>query len=125
MKKRIQILLQTTIPAIEDDWNINRFSLLRDHLSSLTDGDGQAIFALTARDRGRVAQKCRNVSVDRKFDGVTNHMTFVVVVIGMKPLLFIRVDDHLVVVRKRGPVSGGHIISMTAADEHSSLQNQE
>ena len=51
MKKRIQILLQTTIPAIEDDWNINRFSLLREHLSSLTDSDGQAIFEVTARDR--------------------------------------------------------------------------
>jgi hypothetical protein len=51
MKKRIQILLQTTIPAIEDDWNITRFSLLRDHLSSLTDGDGHAMFEVTARDR--------------------------------------------------------------------------
>jgi hypothetical protein len=33
----IRILLQTTIPAIEDDWNINRFKLLREHLGSLTD----------------------------------------------------------------------------------------
>ena len=40
MKKRIHVLLQTTIPPIEDDWNINRFSLLREHLSSLTDDDG-------------------------------------------------------------------------------------
>jgi len=51
MKKRIQILLQTTIARIEDDWNINRFSLLRDHLSSLTDHDGNSIFEVTARDR--------------------------------------------------------------------------
>ena len=51
MKKRIQILLQTTIAPIEDDWNINRFSLLRDHLSSLTDNDGRAIFDVTARSR--------------------------------------------------------------------------
>ena len=51
MNKRIQILLQTTIPAIEDKWNINRFSLLRDHLSSLTDGDGEPIFEVTARNR--------------------------------------------------------------------------
>jgi hypothetical protein len=51
MRKRIQILLQTTIPAIEDDWNINRFSLLRDHLSSLTDDDGLAIVEVTARNR--------------------------------------------------------------------------
>ena len=27
----------TTIPAIADDWNIDRFSLLRDHLASITD----------------------------------------------------------------------------------------
>jgi hypothetical protein len=51
MKKRIQVLLQTTIPPIEDDWNINRFSLLRDHLSSVTDQDGNSIFEVTARDR--------------------------------------------------------------------------
>src|SRR5262249_544055 len=37
--------------SIEDDWNINRFSLLRDHLSSVTDDEGNAIFEVTARDR--------------------------------------------------------------------------
>ena len=47
----VHILLQTTIPAIEDDWNINRFSLLRDHLSSLKDDAGQPLFKVTARDR--------------------------------------------------------------------------
>lgn len=51
MKKRIQILLQTTIAPTEDDWNIGRFSLLRDHLSSLTDPDGNSIFEVTTRDR--------------------------------------------------------------------------
>ena len=51
MKKRIQILLQTTIAPTEDDWNIGRFSLLRDHLSSLTDPGGNSIFEVTARDR--------------------------------------------------------------------------
>ena len=50
MKKRIHVLLQTTIPSIEDDWNINRFSLLHDHLSSLTDNDGDSSFEVTARD---------------------------------------------------------------------------
>ena len=34
MANPIHILLQTTIPAIEDNWNIDRFSLLRDHLAS-------------------------------------------------------------------------------------------
>ena len=51
MEKRIQILLQTTIAPIEDDWNIKRFSLLRDHLASLKDGDGQPLCEVTARDR--------------------------------------------------------------------------
>jgi hypothetical protein len=34
MGNPIHILLQTTISAIADDWNIDRFSLLRDHLAS-------------------------------------------------------------------------------------------
>jgi hypothetical protein len=51
MGKPIHILLQTTIPSIDDDWDINRFSLLRDHLSSITDDAGQAVFKVTARDR--------------------------------------------------------------------------
>ncbi len=42
----IRILLQTTIPSIEDDWHIGRFSLLRDYLASIPG------FAVTARDRG-------------------------------------------------------------------------
>jgi hypothetical protein len=51
MSKPIRILLQTTIPPIDDDWNINRFSLLREHLASLRDNDGQALCEVTARDR--------------------------------------------------------------------------
>jgi len=46
-----KILLQTTIPTTEDDWAIARFSLLRDLLAGLTDGDGRAVFEVTARDR--------------------------------------------------------------------------
>lgn len=46
----IPILLKTTISSIEDDWNIDRFSLLRDHLSSLKDGDNKTC-EVTARDR--------------------------------------------------------------------------
>jgi hypothetical protein len=41
----IRILLQTTIPTIEDDWHIGRFSRLRDHLAGL---DGVEV---VARDR--------------------------------------------------------------------------
>lgn len=51
MSNPIQILLQTTIPAIEDDWNIDRFSLLRDHLSSIKDEQGRSRYHVTARNR--------------------------------------------------------------------------
>ncbi|HYJ45956.1 MAG TPA: hypothetical protein VEV81_05020 [Pyrinomonadaceae bacterium] len=51
MNRPIRILLQTTIPAIEDDWNINRFSLLAEHLRSLKDETGRALCEVTARDR--------------------------------------------------------------------------
>ena len=51
MNNPVQILLQTTIPAIEDDWNIDRFSLLRDHLSSLEDEQGRPLCQVTARNR--------------------------------------------------------------------------
>ena len=51
MRNPINILLQTTIPAIADDWNINRFSLLRDYLTSLTNENGEPLCKVTARDR--------------------------------------------------------------------------
>lgn len=51
IKNPIRILLQTTIPMIVDDWNINRFSLLREHLSSLRDNEGRILCEVTARDR--------------------------------------------------------------------------
>jgi hypothetical protein len=47
----IRVLLQTTIPTIEDDWHIGRFSRLRDYLAGETDVDGAPLFAVTARDR--------------------------------------------------------------------------
>src|SRR5258708_962184 len=51
MTKPIRILLQTTIPAVEDDWNIDRFSLLRNHLVSIKDQDEKAVYLVTARNR--------------------------------------------------------------------------
>jgi hypothetical protein len=51
MSKPIRILLQTTIAAVEDDWNIDRFSLLSEHLSSITDDQGRALCEVTARNR--------------------------------------------------------------------------
>jgi hypothetical protein len=51
MTRPVRILLQTTIPAVEDDWNVGRFSLLREHLGSLTDDEGRALFEVVARNR--------------------------------------------------------------------------
>src|SRR5256714_10493627 len=51
MANPIHILLQTTIPSIEGDWNIERFSLLREHLASLEDESGNALCQVTARNR--------------------------------------------------------------------------
>ena len=51
MKQPIRILLQTTIPPIEDDWNIDRFSLLHEHLASITDHSGEPRYGVTARNR--------------------------------------------------------------------------
>lgn len=51
MTKPIRVLLQTTIPFAEDDWHIDRFSLLRDHLKSLRDEAGQPLCKVTTRNR--------------------------------------------------------------------------
>lgn len=56
MNKPVQILLQTTIPATEDDWNIDRFSLLRDHLSSIVDEQGRPLYHVTTRNREEDAE---------------------------------------------------------------------
>jgi hypothetical protein len=47
----IRILLQTTIPFVEDDWHIGRFSLLRNFLASLKDEAGNLLYEITTRDR--------------------------------------------------------------------------
>ena len=51
MYKPVRILLQTTIGAEEDNWHIDRFSLLREYLSSLTDGQGCPLYQVAARNR--------------------------------------------------------------------------
>ncbi|HEY0004794.1 MAG TPA: hypothetical protein VGB17_08270 [Pyrinomonadaceae bacterium] len=50
-KRPLRILLQTTIPTVEDDWHIGRFSLLRDYLAGLKDEAGGPLCLVTARDR--------------------------------------------------------------------------
>ncbi len=51
MAKPIRILLQTTIPPSEDDWTIERFSLLHHYLASLKDEAGNPLCEVTARNR--------------------------------------------------------------------------
>jgi hypothetical protein len=57
-----RILLQTTIPTIEDDWHIGRFSLLREHLASLRDERGEPMFDVVARDRDALGAPDRVLS---------------------------------------------------------------
>jgi len=56
MSRPIRILLQTTIPTTEDDWSIERFSLLSDYLASLKDENGNPLCEVTARDREEDAE---------------------------------------------------------------------
>jgi hypothetical protein len=56
MSKPIRILLQTTVPTVADGWDIARFSLLRNYLSSLKDENGNPLCEVTARDREADAQ---------------------------------------------------------------------
>ena len=51
MGKPVRILLQTTIPDVEDDWHIGRFSLLKEHLESLHSHIGDPLYSVTARNR--------------------------------------------------------------------------
>jgi hypothetical protein len=51
MVEPIKILLQTTIPTVQDDWHIGRFGLLRKYLASLQGADGSPLTRVEARDR--------------------------------------------------------------------------
>ena len=51
MSNPVHILLQTTIPSVEDDWNIGRFSLLAEHLALLKDDSGAPLYHVTTRNR--------------------------------------------------------------------------
>jgi hypothetical protein len=52
--KPAKILMQTTIPTVEDDWSIARFSRVRACLAGLRDLSGAPLFEVIARDRGPV-----------------------------------------------------------------------
>jgi len=47
----IKILLQTSIPYVENDWHVGRFGLLRDYIAGLQDAAGQPLAKVTARNR--------------------------------------------------------------------------
>jgi hypothetical protein len=51
-----RILLQTTIPATDDDWSISRFSCLAALLSQQQDGKGNPLYEVVARDRDPLGQ---------------------------------------------------------------------
>ena len=52
-----RILLKTTIGAIENDWNVGRFSLLAQHLRSLRDLSGSPLYEVAARNRAENAAR--------------------------------------------------------------------
>ena len=56
MNNQVKILLQTTIPFDENDWHTGRFSLLTDHLRSLTDADGRDLYDVSIRNREQDAE---------------------------------------------------------------------
>jgi hypothetical protein len=51
MSKPIRILLQTTVPSTDDNWGIDRLSMLRDYLVSLKDDAGNLVCDVVSRDR--------------------------------------------------------------------------
>lgn len=50
MQNPTKILLQITLPFVEDDWNTGRLSLLTEHLKSLKDETGDTLYEVTARN---------------------------------------------------------------------------
>jgi len=56
MATPIRILLQTTIPIVDDDWTIDRFSLLAKYLRSIRDESGAQVYEVTTRNRDANAQ---------------------------------------------------------------------
>lgn len=46
-----RVLLQATVPTIQENWSIARFGLLANHLGGLRDADGRLQFEVVARDR--------------------------------------------------------------------------
>ncbi len=51
MSNPTRILLQTTIPFDENDWHIGRFSMVTEHLRSLKNAEGNALYDVAIRNR--------------------------------------------------------------------------
>jgi len=67
--KPIRILLQTTIPFVENDWHVGRFSLLARELAA-SSGAGRPI-EVTARDRASLNDDPVLSTIDRSgFDEI-------------------------------------------------------
>ncbi len=50
MTRPTRILIQTTIPMVEDDWHIGRFALLSNYIASLKNDNGQPLYEVTTRN---------------------------------------------------------------------------
>jgi hypothetical protein len=50
-----RILIKTTLPTTEDDWHVGRFSLVAEHLQSLSDENGERLYDVLAADRNETA----------------------------------------------------------------------
>jgi len=61
-RNQIKILLQTTIVPTQNDWSIARFSQLAKLLASAIGDDGEALYDVTARDRGPLGSPDRVLS---------------------------------------------------------------
>lgn len=68
MKHPKKILLQTTIPTIEQDWSIARFSSLAALLREQRDNEGNPLYDVTARDRDPLGQPDSVLSTIDKSD---------------------------------------------------------
>ena len=71
MAVRSRILLQTTIPFVEDDWHIGRFSLLAEYLSSLKDDSGRVtgfmLLGLDITERKRIQAESAQKEAEFRF----------------------------------------------------------
>jgi hypothetical protein len=64
MSKPIRILLQTTVPSTNDDWGIDRLSMLRDYLVSLKDDAGNPACDVVSRVGEASLKENRQLNAD-------------------------------------------------------------